>query len=204
MIEITLTTFINYISAPDKRKRQEVKKAQYLLRSSHDSKGDYYLPLRSKFISAVKGNTNTDEILKYVTDSAPKDRQANYNSCVLGFAKFSKNNIINWCPPVSGEITYRNLTMRVKPELGLKISGNQFATKLYFKKESLDQHTQDLILYIIKSATSKYAGDYSPSILLTRSGEFVCRPHRDVLYKNDFEEYAHHFISTWNNLDNGE
>lgn len=201
MIPMTFTSFVDFVRASDNRKVSVVKKAKRLRVRAYDGKKDYYMPLRSKLVSIMKGNADMEDLIAYSTKKVTEKRRGNYRLCVSGLAYFFRKHRPIWCGSISGNVDIGEFSIHVNPELGLQVDGKKYAAKVYFRKNELEPVAVDSFLYLISRVLETNAPDYEPAILLARSGTLVTKRTFDPLLGGFLESQAGALFSLWNSID---
>ncbi|HEU5003441.1 MAG TPA: hypothetical protein VFW71_11775 [Actinomycetota bacterium] len=188
-LKISLTHFTDFVTSTPSGRVQAVRDAIRLRdsidanRRSFDGKGfnpDFYKPMKLYLSKAVQGAPlETIESLLF----ADPRKQAAFRLCADGFHKFLAQQKVTWRGPGrKWEWSSGQLTVSVNPEIALRIDGNNWLLKLYFKERNLTKLPHrtkaDLILHLLTAGSEE---DETVGVLDLRRGAILAlgKPVRD-------------------------
>jgi len=141
VIRVSLTDFVDFMCKTGKSKISKVKAIKKMKNSPYSVAKDFYKPLRDGIINLHKLNKNLgslDTIWRVATD---KKKQTAYPNVISGYKRFLSGKDVTWIKrPKAKSRTYRNLEIRINPELCLAFGSNEHIIKLYFKKDRLSRN----------------------------------------------------------------
>ncbi len=200
MPEISLTDFVDFVVKSGKPKLTKVK--QIKERPEYDPATDFWKPLREGIVKIHRtGNFETKEVDKILPEIKDPKKLNRYREAIAGYKKFLGRKKIEWFEPPRNILNLKELGIRINPELGLKIGGERFIIKLYFKNEKLVQNKVDTINAIMEIALRENLNKEDKLAILDVSNSkfFVSNGLVDDLYPLLFGE-AVSFVAIWNML----
>jgi hypothetical protein len=84
--------------------------------------------------------------MKGLTD---KKKQNTYPGLINAYKKFLGRKDIDWFTPKRAKWASGKLSVRINPELGLKINGKKCYVKLYFKEDKLTKQRIEMISHMM-------------------------------------------------------
>lgn len=153
MPEIYLTDFVDFViraGTPKLTKVREIK-----TRPEYSPAVDFWKPLREALVEFHKNGKPFDDLAGTIAD--PK-KLRRYPDAIRAYRKFTRNKQIAWFEPPSGVWIAPDLRVKVNPELGLRLNGQDFIVKLYFKDEVLTQRRLAVVLQMMKACLGAKSG----------------------------------------------
>lgn len=148
MIKISLTDFVDFVISSGTPKLTKVR--QLKRRGEYRPAFDYWKNLRDEIIEFHKRNMNDknrlDEVLESVVDEKKIER---YKECLRGYKRFIGKKKYKWFDPPYKTWGPKGLTIRINPELGLRLAREKYIIKLYFKAEALSQRKIEIIFILL-------------------------------------------------------
>jgi hypothetical protein len=194
---ISFTTFMDFVTANGQTKLSRIRTALSVYNADEYRAVDYYLDLRHAIGKCFGGEGvgALDACLKAVEDER---KGPHYGAAVAGLKKwigrkkFERSFVV---PPkvwVSGD-----LSVSVRPELGLVLKGEPLVIKLYLKDEPIDQHRVNPLLHLMRQTHGTVG---TVAILDVRRGKLfkITRQVRDI--DAFLAAEAQYFVSLWNSL----
>jgi len=199
MPEVSLTDFVDFAMASGPPRVTKVR--QLKTRGDYDPATDFWKRLRDgieTFHREGKDRAFLDEIRTGLTD---QKKLTAYPVLITAYRRFLGRKKIEWFEPPFTRWSHAGLTVRVNPELGLRIDGNPYAIKLYFKKEKLSKRKVDSVLHVMDTALPRPAGrTFAVAVLDVPRARLVVPtvpiPGLDLLLKSE----AAAFIQIWQGL----
>lgn len=145
MPEISLTEFVDFVIKSGTPKLTEVKRIKKQHLAGYHPTRDYWCKMRDGIVEMhqqAQENSALDEIVHGAMDTNKKNT---YPLMAKAYKKFLGRKSVEWFNPARNNWKHDNLLVRVNPELGLKIDGEPYLIKLYFKDQKL---TSDRIAII--------------------------------------------------------
>jgi len=147
MPELSLTTFVDIVSASGTTKLSKVRQAK--LRPKYSPAIDFYRNFREHICNIHKRNESKSELQKILKGLTDKKKITNYPSLVKGYSKWWGAKKLNWFDPSASVWSAHKVDVRVNPELGLNINGYNHLIKLYMKTEGISKNKIDIILHLM-------------------------------------------------------
>lgn len=171
-IDITFSQFCNYLAKTGMHRFNAAKAVNRELHTDYLISTDYWGPLRSQ-ISHILSHSGKSEDLDFVLDKVSVDKKANYTSKIKGLKKFwgckklvkvSLNKKI-W--------KYKNLRVKVAPELCYSYRDQIYAIKLFFSSadKKITKNEADLLLEIMKDSYDLNPNEVKIGILDVTKGK---------------------------------
>ena len=198
-MNITLTTFIDFVIATPGSKVGVVREARQLYEEGYKPERDYYKGLRDGIASMHRRGSDASDLRRIVSNAAQR-KVDNYQACADGYAKFMGRKRFVWVrTPAVVPWTSGPVEVSVNPELRVAIDGASHAIKLYFKAETLSKTRINTMLYLLRLAVPDEK--VTVGILDTRRGKLVKPttpvPYVDLLVRGE----AASFAEIWRGLD---
>jgi hypothetical protein len=200
IIEITLTTFLDFVIKVGPPKITCVKKAKQLYSQEYNPTFDYWGSLRKGIVDIHKDKRGKESLDQLLQGIALTNKRERYNLCIKGYKKFMGKKDIEWLGSSKGIWRSGSLMVKVNPELGLRINGKDHMIKLYFKSKDLPKTHVLAILHLINSITNKDHRNIVPGILDVQNGHLITQnisaPDIEALLIGE----ASAFTAMWNTL----
>lgn len=200
MPEISLTDFVDFViksGTPKLTKVREIKN-----RGDYEPAFDFWKQLRDGMQSFHKsGSTKKNELDDAVGMVTDPKKIKRYAPALNGYKRFLGRKKIAWFDPPAEEWSHDDLIVRLNPELGLKIEGNSYVIKLYFKDESPTKHRLDVVLAMLSVVLEPKAQAGTTMAVLDVSKGRLITPKRtvpDVMVLVQGE--AASFLQIWNTI----
>lgn len=148
MIRISLTDFIEYVAKVGTTKHTKVK--QMKTRDKYHPAFDFWKQLRDE----LKKLHYEEEYDKSKLSELPrqihnKKKVLRYEALVKAYLSFLGRKKISSFPIKKQYWKYNDVSIRVNPELGLKIGAKEYIIKLYFKADKLSKAKAETLLTIM-------------------------------------------------------
>ncbi len=127
---------------------------------------------------------------------------SNYTHVLNGYKRFINKKDILWFEPPKNIWWYKELGIRINPELGIRIGSSHYLVKLYFKDSPLKASECGCIIRLLEKSLSTgiYSG-YKGAILDVRKGKLHSTKNshwKEVDYWLEGE--AENLLHIWRNL----
>jgi hypothetical protein len=151
-VEITMTTFVDFCSAQWGAKVGVIKHAKDRFGQDYDPATDYWKRMREGIVDALERGATGSDLTKIAERTSDPKKAVNYRAAGTGAAKWVKRVKPIWiASPPAVAWTSGELTVRVKPELGVSIGGQRHAIKLYLRAgDQLTKRRIDAMLYLLE------------------------------------------------------
>ncbi len=208
IIKVSLTDFVNFIVG------QQYKESliQGLIRREQKSFfSDYYLPLQRAIIcyhqqqrhpSVLQAATVGINIFNKTGNSQLKI----YPTLIQNYlqTELAQTKTCTWFAPPAGIFTYKNLSITIKPELGLRYKRkgtstvNNYLIKLYYKKEVLSRAHANVALALMQDQLDNALNIPTEYCILDlRRGKLFYRDKRMKNPMNVVVGEAESFLTIW-------
>lgn len=160
MPAVSLTTFIDFVSATGTARLTRVRTAKAQYSQDWDPARDFYKLLRDRIHKCAAGGWSADRLKKLLADVTDPKKQENYETCRAGIVKWAGKGSKTVRPyPNSGKVLWQSgtLQIRVNPELLVRDSSGRRIVKLYFKSDPLSQQKAHLILHLLDQTVGSKA-----------------------------------------------
>ena len=148
-MDISLTTFVDFVNSTGVKKRDIVFKN--LIKGEYDPRKDFYRILRNAIVTLHK---NDDQIstLPQLVSTFDKKKTKHYNLLIKGYQKWASRKKITYIKDDSRIITLNQLDIKANPELILCIKNQPTVVKLYFKETPLTIDAANMIVTLLSLA----------------------------------------------------
>ena len=82
-----------------------------------------------------------------------------YSAAFKGYKRFLGASETRWLNPPSGKWSFGDLTVRVNPELGLRIDTDRYLIKLYFKDEAPTKNRVQIVMKMMNTVLGNQVKD---------------------------------------------
>ena len=200
MTQISMTTFIKFISTTGMSKVEIVEKAKENYNKKYDPKTDFYKRIRDAIKKYEREQLPKAFLTDFLKDQSTR-KQTNYAERLDGYKKWRKKHQITYFSPSTAHWNHGGLSISVTPELGLNINGVPHLIRIYFDKPPLAKKRIDVALQLMNLACKNKAPsgcamgilDVRNSRLFTQSGT---QNRLQILLRGE----AVNFLSMWNDL----
>lgn len=196
-MEVRITTFMEFVAADWAAKVTAVKNAKNIYGNDYDPKVDYWKKLREAVIDFHE-NGRSAKHLSTLSERVDAKKAANYKSVIDGYSKWLKGHEVEWIGTSSVPWNSGDLTVKVHPELGLRIDGEQWAIKLWLKGQRLTKKRVEATLHLLDLTHGTL--NTRVGILDARAGRLITPtrlvPGIDALLAGE----AAAFVTMWNAL----
>ena len=140
-IKVSLTDFVDFMCKAGKSKISQVKAIKKRQDSPYNPAKDFYKPMREGIINFHKFNKGLNSLNAIWVGATDVKKRTAYPNIISGYRRFLSGKDITWIKsPKANSWMYRNLEIRINPELCLAFGGNEHTIKLYFKKDRLSRN----------------------------------------------------------------
>ena len=197
MPDISLTDFVDFViksGTPKLTKVREIKN-----RPDYDPAWDYWKQLREGIQhfhrTGGKNRDSLDDILHSVQNPRKLGR---YSAALKGYKRFLGRKNIRWFSPPGGVWCCDKLSVKVNPELGLRIEGDRHLVKLYFKNDAPTKNRLEIVSEMMKTVLAEKTDEGTTMAVLDVSNgklhtQTVIIPQLSVLLQGE----AAAFLSMW-------
>ena len=151
MDPVSLTTFVDFCAKAGTQRLTVVRKAKKDAATKYSHYQDFWKGIRDSIIRFhQKGSSDRriiDEAMKNVSD---KTKLQNFPPMIAAYKKFLGRKKVSWFKPMHECWNVQNFSVRVNPELGLRINQEPHLIKMYFKSDPLTSDRIKLILHLMQ------------------------------------------------------
>ena len=140
-MDISLTTFVDFVNSTGVKKRDIVFKN--LFKGEYDPRKDFYRILRNAIVTMHKNDDPSSKLPQLVL-TFDKKKTKHYNLLIKGYQKWASRKKISYIKDDSRIFTLNQLDIRVNPELILNIKNQPTVIKLYFKETPLTSDSANM------------------------------------------------------------
>jgi hypothetical protein len=200
MTEISLTDFVDFVI---KSGTPKLTKVRYLKqRPAYNPAFDYWKQMREGIQEMHRSGNATRAELNAIVEGLDNNKKVGrYRAAVNGYAKFLGRRRITWFEPPASDWVQQSLTVRVNPELGLKIGDDPYLVKLYFKDEALTSARVTIVLDMMSLVlSSKSPPGTRMAVLDVSNGRLLCDTNGSADTVVLLQGEAAAFVEMWKRL----
>ena len=171
MIEISLTEFVDFVIKSGTPKLTEVRKIKRQHAEGYHPSRDYWRKLRDGIVEYHQQERDgkfLDALHRGIPD---QNKRNNYPVLVKAYKKFLGRKKFDWFEPAKADWQYADLCVRVNPELGLAIDGDDHLVKLYFKETKLTRERIAILSHMMLQALGDSATGAKVGLLDVRNSK---------------------------------
>jgi hypothetical protein len=199
MPDISLTDFVDFVisaGTPRLTKVQQIKS-----RPEYSPAFDFWKPLREALRDYHRsGSQNKNDLNNVLIELSDPKKTRRYPAAIMAYKKFLGRKRITWFDPPSDLWTFSGLGVRVNPELGLCINGQNYIIKLYFKDEAPTKNRLQTVLQMMHSTlSSQVTNGAAMAVLDVANGKLTsntAQPNIAILIQGE----ASAFVQMWNSI----
>lgn len=147
-VTISLTDFVDFTIRTGPQRLTKVREIKN--RDRYNPAFDFWRQLREGIAEFHRNGHNITWLQALPARLSDPKKVKRYPEAIRSYIKFLGRKQIEWFEPPRSKWTYADLTININPELGLKIKGNPYAIKLFFKDDKLDKRKSDIVFYIME------------------------------------------------------
>ena len=147
MVKITQTDFIDFISRSGTSKLSKVR--TLFTRPDYHPSLDFYKPLREEIVENLKLQKAKKELFDFLDELKTSKKYSRYLPLIDGYTKFLGRKKAQWFEPPSTVWKYKELQIKMNPELGICFGDERYIIKLYFKDTSLQRKDIKVLLWMM-------------------------------------------------------
>lgn len=201
-IKISLTSFIDFVHKTGTTRITLIRKLKSEYGRDYERVTDFWRLLRNAIIKIHKDELPVSYLNHVIQGISNKTKLNNYPARIDNFKKWRGRKKIKWIGARTKIWKFDNLAIRVNPELGLNINGENYILKLYFKQKKLSRITSATILHLIDKSSTGNRDKFISGILDLSAGKLITLKNKN---KNDIESLlrgeASAFTSMWGNVE---
>lgn len=179
MLEISLTTFVDYLIATGSPRISVIRRAKDMYSRDYNPAFDFWRPLRQAIREMHRNDLGRGHLDLLQSNLSDKNKINAYPKNILGYKKWMGRKNIEWVGSVKSRWRSGDLIVNINPELNLRIQGDQYLIKLYLKADKLTKHRVNTSLYLLKESIKKRRIEATPAILDVKNSKLI-KPSRDI------------------------
>jgi len=197
-ISISLIDFADYVMKVGPSQLAKVR--ELCFREDYHPSHDFWKGLREAIqrfhITGNKDISIIDGILLSIKD---RKKIGCYPEAIKGYKRFLGRKKIEWFVPNRDTWKFRELQVRVNPDLGLVIDGIRYLVKLHFKGGSIDAHKLKLVFALMRTCLSpEELRNTKMAVIEVSKGKMYIEGKFDPTIGVVLEAQAISFIHLWN------
>lgn len=157
MPEISLTSFVDFVSKSGRSKLTVLRKTKKQIEDGYGPEKDFYKRLREALVEMHRASGTINDVSSILPVLTDQKKMALYPKLIDGYRRWSGRKGAEWFEPDHTVWRYDKLGVRINPELGLAIKGIPHLIKLYFKQEPLSKSRIDVITHLMSVACAQRA-----------------------------------------------
>jgi hypothetical protein len=171
--DISLTTFVDFVIASGTPRLTCIKNAKAMYDAAYQPPFDFYKQLRECIIQMHSEGHDTNALEHFIKANRNLKKDARYRECAGAYKKWLGRRDIAWIGCETVKWQSGDLSVRVNPELGLRIDGTDYLIKLYFKQPQPSKLRLDTMLHLLKTARGPKHKSSVPAILDVPRGKLI-------------------------------
>jgi hypothetical protein len=155
MIDISMTTFVDFVAATGPSRLTVARNAKQSYEKGYDPRTDYWRLLRRAIAKAVENGYDRKTLEGQLDDVTDPKKLANYRDCASAFNAWARKQRLSTMKPRKKSWSSGELEVAVNPELCGEIGGQAHAIKLYLRGEPLSKARSDVALALLQESFGK-------------------------------------------------
>lgn len=201
MPTISLTSFVDFVSAAGPSKLTVVRRTKKQMEDSYGPEKDFYKRIREAIIEMHRTGDTLARVTGILPSLTDKKKIDNYPQLIEGYKKWRGRKGAEWFEPTHAQWHGGGLAVRVNPELGLTIDGTPHLVKLYFKADKLAKRRIDLITHLMAVAcTDPAPGGCIMGVLDVRRSKLITPTVPINRLDTMLRAEAAYWVSAWSDL----
>ncbi len=206
-IEVSFTQFVDFTL---KRGQSKITKVKQIRNKEYDAAYDFWRELKGGISHQLRTGANLDSLDEVIVE-ANEHKRHHYEEAVRQYKWFCRGKELEWFEPEAASWHFGRLTVRATPDLGLRINGQRYLIKLYFKEatQKLQKRTAAAALALMTAAADTTTEQQKDTIYgmlnLKKAALYPMTPAQlndDLLLLLEGE--AAHFVHLWEHLESRE
>lgn len=173
MIEISLTSFLDFTMKSGAPKLTSLQQTKKQLADGYSPATDYYKQIRDAIVAHHRDGRPFSTIESVAANVNNKSKQQNYPAIAAGYKSFRGKKQIKYFAPPRGNWTAQGVRVSLNPELGLEIKGSPHVIKLYFKADQPRKLEVRAILSLMDAELQNPNGSLIMGVLDVRRGKLI-------------------------------
>lgn len=200
-ISISLIDFADYVMKVGLSQRTKVK--ELCFRENYCPSHDFWKCLREAIQRFhINGSKDISIIENTVLPLIDRKKLGCYPTAIQGYKRFLGRKKIEWFVPNRDTWKFRELQVRVNPDLGLIFDGTRYLVKLHFKDSPLDAHKLKLVFALMRTCLSpEELRNTKMAVIEVPKGKLYIEGKIDPTVGIVLEAQAISFIHLWNSIE---
>lgn len=200
MVLITQSDYIDFISKSGTSKAAKVRSIYD--RAKYHPAFDFYKSIREEMVDHFKHHRKKGELFDFMDKVTDAKKKSRYLSLIKGYSKFIGRKKAIWFDPPSASWDYKDLRIKMNPEIGLILNSDKYIIKMYFKDSPLQPKDIKVLLWMMENSlcTGIFTG-YKCALLDVESGKLHYKKSKDPSIHALLEGEAEFFLKLWHSLD---
>jgi hypothetical protein len=197
---ITQTDYIDFLSKSGTSKSTKVK-AIYNRPDYHPA-FDFYKSLRDEIVDNLRGKKNQESIQNCLGQICNPKKNSRYMPLIDGYLKFIGRRNFDWFTPPTAIWTYKQLNIKMNPEIGIGKGSDRYIVKLYFKENALENKDIKVLLWMMEETLCQgiFKG-YKCALLDVERGKLRYFKKKESSISALIEGEAECFIKLWESFE---
>lgn len=149
MLSITMTTFVDFVSATGTARLTKVRQAKQFYGAPWAPERDFYKPFRDRVDDLFNAGWDAQKLRESLAGVTDPKKVDNYEECREGLTKWVGRKTITALPARRSTWTGGALQVSVNPELHVEIDGKPYLIKLYMKSDALSKPKANTSLHLL-------------------------------------------------------
>lgn len=171
MLEISLTEFVDFVIKSGTPKLTQVRSIKRQHEAGYEPSHDYYRKLRDGIVEFHQQGRDKKYLDRLSAGIVDKNKSNTYPQLVNAYKKFLGRKQVDWFEPAKASWSHGALRVRVNPELGLSLNGDDHLVKLYFKDLKLTKDRIAIISHMMMSTVGASADGLRVALLDVRNSK---------------------------------
>jgi hypothetical protein len=156
---ISLTTFVDFISASGLSRVRAVEAARRDDNQPYDPRKDFYKRLRDTTGNFVQGRISAEDYRQIPSTLTDRKKQTNFPAAIEAMIDWRTINAGPSRPVTRGEYLAGDLRVTVNPEWCLQTTNGLVAAKFWFKTDPVPRARINYILATMRYGLGEFSGD---------------------------------------------
>ena len=174
-----MTTFVDFVLANGTQRLTVLRRAKAEYEREYSPARDFYKALRETIIDVHQHGRPLAELDGLLNILEDKRRVDSYAACISSYKSWCGRKKMAWLDGFTAYWAYGDLTVRVNPELSLRVNNVPYAIKLYFKSDKPSKGRLETMFHLLEISIPNEHQGRTPSILDVRRGNLF-RPTKEI------------------------
>jgi len=176
---VSFTVFIDFVTATGISRLTKARNAKKQAEEDYDPKTDFYKPLRDTIIQMHEEGKGKSVLNDFLEGPIYPRKLGHYRDCIQSYIKWMGRKNFEWSGCTTVHWKHGDIDIRVTPELGLRINGQEHLVKLHFKPPELSKRQIECLLHLMHVTKPKSKKTCTVGILDIRRAKLIT-PTRQI------------------------